>query len=284
MHAGFSLELPVHLPCDWGSLTRFLDRHATPGLESCRDGVYRRVLAPETPGSPAQGAEVRFDGARMHVTLHGIDDRHHQPVLARLGHLLGWAHDPACLPLVSGIDLGGIRVPGAYAGFETAVCIILGQLVSTAAARRLIGRLVETFGERCISPWPDLDRLFPDAGCLAEADLSGLGIPRLRAGAIRSLAQQVHAGHLTLSRDAPRVPTRRALAAIPGIGPWTVELVAMRCLGDPDAFPATDLVIRREVQRLGIDPLHWSPWRASLAACVWKLHAQALRTKAGTQA
>lgn len=269
----FHLRLPVILPFDWDTLAAFLGNHATPGLECCEHGTYRRVLAPLRPGTPA-GMEARFDGRHMHLLLRGIEPRAIRPLLARSRQLFSLDHVPALLPVLQGIEPGGVRVPGAFCGFETAVCIILGQLVSVAAARRLVARLVDAFGTSVSSPWPGLARLFPTPARLADADIASLGIPRRRAAAIRTLARQVHDDVIALSPHAPLAATRKALAAIPGIGPWTVETIAMRCLGDTDAFPSTDLVIRREVQRLGLVPTQWAPWRASLAARLWERHAR----------
>jgi 3-methyladenine DNA glycosylase/8-oxoguanine DNA glycosylase len=164
----------------------------------------------------------------------------------------------------------GIRVPGAFDPFETAVSVILGQLVSTGQGRLNLRKLVEKYGEKSKIPnHPKLSRFFPAPSVLAAEDLTGLGFTRVRAQAIRDLAAACLAG-LDLSRTCDLAATRQALQEIRGIGPWTVEMIALRCLGDTDAFPASDLIINRALQRYRLLPEQFSPWRSYLALALWK--------------
>jgi AraC family transcriptional regulator of adaptative response / DNA-3-methyladenine glycosylase II len=169
--------------------------------------------------------------------------------------------DPAMRPLVN--RLPGLRVPGAWDGFELAVRAILGQQVSVSAASTMAGRIAETYGERLGNR-----RLFPDAAVLAETDLTKIGLTRQRAATIRDLAKGVASGEIQFDHDPEAL--RAKLLAIHGIGHWTVEYVAMRALGEPDAFPDTDLALRRAVpQGLTARSQLWRPWRAYAAMYLW---------------
>ncbi|MGB9377171.1 MAG: AlkA N-terminal domain-containing protein, partial [Mycobacteriales bacterium] len=178
------------------------------------------------------------------------------------------AADPGLTDLVA--RRPGLRVPGSVDGFELAVRAVLGQQISVAAARTMAGRLVARFGE----PLPEADgaltHRFPTADALADADLRGVGLTGARAATLCRLAQSVASGDLDLRPGADREDTRRRLLSLPGIGTWTVEYVAMRALADPDAFPATDLVLRKSLQHRGItDTDRWRPWRAYAAMHLW---------------
>jgi AraC family transcriptional regulator of adaptative response / DNA-3-methyladenine glycosylase II len=190
------------------------------------------------------------------------------------------AVDPLLAPLVRSAP--GRRVPGAVDGAELAVRAVLGQQVSVAGARTLAGRLTAALGD----PLPDgladeaLTHAFPSAQALAAADPAGLPLTRARAHALVSLCDAIAAddGSLALDPGADRDATRERLLTLPGIGPWTAEYVAMRALGDPDAFPATDLGVRKAIERLGHagDPAaataladRWRPWRAYAVQHLW---------------
>ena len=295
--AGLSIELPVLAPFEWGYLHSFLRAHAIEGLEAFTEDSYARLL----PGGGR--LHVRWSGEALRLTLEGVDPAGLRPIIARVRRLLDLDHNPAMLridnpamlridspamlridsPATLPRDLGGIRVPGAYRGFETAVFIILGQMVSVAAARGKMARLMELYGEPVKSPWPGLSRLFPSPARLAAADPAalgkGLGITRVRAQALQALAAAVHRRELDLSPSAPLEETRAKLAGLPGVGPWTVEMIAMRCLGDPDAFPARDLIVLRAVEKLKLDHALHAPWRAYLALWIWKNYAAELSGK-----
>jgi AraC family transcriptional regulator of adaptative response / DNA-3-methyladenine glycosylase II len=176
----------------------------------------------------------------------------------------------------------GIRVPGSWDGFELAVRAILGQQVSVAAATRLAGRLVEAYGEPLplsAAP-PGLSRLFPRPEVLAGAEARRLGVPAARAEAIRALARAVARGELCLAESSDPQAARQALRALPGIGPWTAEVIAMRALREPDAFPASDLGLRRALGAPGRPASAaqvarraeaWRPWRAYAALLLWSV-------------
>ncbi|MGZ5354663.1 MAG: DNA-3-methyladenine glycosylase family protein, partial [Actinomycetota bacterium] len=184
--------------------------------------------------------------------------------------------DPALRPLVRRTP--GVRVPGAVDGLELAVRAVLGQQVTVRAARTLAGRLVERLGAPLDRPVGAVTHAFPSADRLAEAPEAGLGMPDGRARTIHRLAELVALGGLDLSGAADRDETLRRLADVPGVGPWTCAYVAMRALGDPDAFPAGDLGLRRGLERLGFEATpaailargeRWRPWRAYAVMRLW---------------
>jgi len=158
----------------------------------------------------------------------------------------------------------------------------VGQQVSVAGARTTLGRIAERYGEPLPAPAGALTRLFPAADVLADAPRDGLSMPGARADAIRALSAAVVAGELELSGAAELGATRAALRAIPGVGAWTVEYVAMRALRDPDAFPQSDLGVRRAFAALGLrddarsigrHADRWRPWRAYAVMHLWHLQA-----------
>jgi DNA-3-methyladenine glycosylase II len=227
--------LPVQEPYDWELVLDWLGTRAIPGLEAVEDGVYRRdgVTVARVPG----GIEVSGDADAG--------------VVARVFDV---AHDPAALggdPLFARAP--GIRVPGAWSGWELAVRAVLGQQVSVAGARKTAEKLVERHGR------------FPAPEAVAEGELPGM--PAARARALRALGEAV-AGGLRLDPPLDLPATRAALLALPGFGPWTVEYIAMRALRDPDAWPGSDLWLKRAT--VDTDPERWRPWRAYAAMVLWQ--------------
>ena len=231
--------LPVREPYDWPRLLDWLGTRAIPGLEEVRDGVFRRE---------GFGEVARVEGG---IAVSGAAD---VKIVARVFDV---GHDPAAL---AGDALfaraPGIRVPGAWSGWELAVRAVLGQQVSVAGARRTAEKLVAELGD---------GRRFPAPEAVATGPLPGM--PGARARALRALAGAVADG---LRLDPPLdVPSTRAeLLALPGFGPWTVEYIAMRALRDPDAWPGSDLWLKRAAA--GADPERWRPWRAYAAMVLWQ--------------
>ncbi|MBI1250988.1 MAG: helix-turn-helix domain-containing protein [Alphaproteobacteria bacterium] len=185
-----------------------------------------------------------------------------------------WAGDVAAEP--------GVRLPGGVDPFEIAVRAVLGQQITVVAATTLAGRLTERFGAAIETPIEGVDRLFPSPARIADAGidaLAALGQPRKRAETLWRLAKAVADGELKLSRGAIAAG-RAGLASIPGIGPWTVEYVALRGLGDPDAFPVTDSALRAAFGS-GLEAAHetWRPWRGYAAARLWRRHAAQIQER-----
>jgi len=192
---------------------------------------------------------------------------------ARIGAQL--AADPLVGPLVA--QRPGLRIPGAWDPFECAVRAVLGQQVSVAAGRTFAARLVGRCGEPLRGGGEGLTHLFPTPVSLAAADLAGLGMTGARAAALGSLARAVLEQRVDFS--AATADVTAALAALPGIGPWTAQYVALRALGERDAFPHGDWVLRRmaarpgtrvlSVRELGERAQRWRPWRGYATLHLW---------------
>jgi len=231
--------IPVREPYDWDRVLDWLGTRAIPGLEEVAGGVYRRLGVVEV---------TRTEGG---IAVTGKAD---PAVVARV---FDTRHDPAALPRDPLFARApGIRVPGAWSGWELAVRAVLGQQVSVAGARRTAEKLVAQLGE---------DERFPAPEAVADGPLPGM--PRARERALRALAEAV-AGGLRLDPPLDLPATRAALLELPGFGPWTVEYVALRALRDRDAWPESDLWLRRAAA--GLDPERWRPWRAYAAMVLWQ--------------
>jgi AraC family transcriptional regulator of adaptative response / DNA-3-methyladenine glycosylase II len=170
----------------------------------------------------------------------------------------------------------GLRVPGHVHGDELAVRAVLGQQVSVAGARTVAARLVAAHGRPVAHPQDGLTHLFPDAATIAALDPEELPMPRSRGRALVALCAALADGSIRLDRGADRDEVRRAMLAIPGIGPWTADYVALRALGHPDVFLPTDVGIRDALVRLGHDPARgpalaesWRPWRSYAQLHLW---------------
>ncbi len=287
------VNLGYRPPFDTAALRRFLASRAVPGLETIEGSGaalrYCRSLAVMQSDQLRIGwVCIEADGTRpvMRVGLSdGLLPAIGQ-VLERVRQAMDLDADPAQIdPAVARLGYSarpGLRLPGAIDGFESAVRVILGQQVSVAAARTLTCRLVTALGEPLNPDFnaaePGIDRLFPSAQAVARAEpatIGKLGIVRQRVAALQALAQAVSDGQLQLDRAAPLEATLAALRLLPGIGEWTVQLIAMRALGWPDAFPATDLAL---LKALGTrDPADAQrrvdvtrPWRAYAVMRCWQ--------------
>lgn len=280
------LRLTHRLPLDHAPLMAFLGLRAVPGVEECDGSTYRRALhLPQGTGVVA----VSPHPGEGHVTarLRLADLRDLTPAVQRTRRLFDLDADPEAVSgALSGDPLlaplvqrrPGLRVPGHVDGFELAVRAVLGQQVTVKGARTLAGRLVERLGKPLDAPSGSVTHLFPTAEAVAGSDLSGLGLTTGRMETLRAVASAVAAGGVVLDPGADREETRRALLSLKGIGPWTADYVAMRALGDPDAFPAADLGLRQALERLG-SPMDartltaraqaWRPWRAYAALHLW---------------
>jgi AraC family transcriptional regulator, regulatory protein of adaptative response / DNA-3-methyladenine glycosylase II len=286
--AWLTLKLACREPFDGAALLDFLALRAVPGVEQVSGQRYARTIhAPGGPGlieltlpGPARpGARAEPRHVLLRARLPGL--RGVGRVVSRCRQLLDLdadacaiddvlADDELLAPLVAGRP--GLRVPGSYDGFELAVRAVLGQQVSVSAARTLAGRLAGRFGTRLELPDGVPSVLFPGAAELAEADLSGLGLTTARQATLRALAAAAASGEIELDHGADPEQTAARLAALPGIGPWTISYILMRAVGDPDAFPASDLGVRRALASLGGTVARadrWRPWRAYAAVHLW---------------
>jgi AraC family transcriptional regulator, regulatory protein of adaptative response / DNA-3-methyladenine glycosylase II len=277
------LRLPARLPFDATPLLAFLGARAIPGVEELRDGVYRRTFALD--GEPAV-LEVRplVDGVRLRLPARAAAAL--PRVLGRVAKMFDLdadvtlireqlSRDPRLRRALTGRV---VRVPGAFDAFEAGVRAMLGQQVSVAAARTLAGRLVATCGMALTVPDLALTHVFPTPAAIATARLEPLGLPRARAASLRGFAHAVASGALDLGAFRDLDDAVQQLTALPGIGDWTAQYVAMRALGEPDAFPAGDLGVRQALARAGRLPSEretraraerWRPWRAYAVLALW---------------
>jgi AraC family transcriptional regulator of adaptative response / DNA-3-methyladenine glycosylase II len=280
------LLLRYHPPYDWPAMLEFLRRRAIPGLETVTAESYARSLQlGGVQGSvtvqPANGnalrATVRFPKLSalpvIIARLRRVFDLAADP-LAIAAHL---AQDPTLAPLVKARP--GLRVPGAWDGFELAIRAVLGQQIAVPAAARLAGRLVAAYGQRLADPDGGLTHVFPRPETLANADLAKLGMPGSRAGALSAVAATAIADPHLFDATAELDVAVRRLKAIRGVGEWTAQYIALRQLREPDAFPAADLglmraIARREGRAHSTSQLldradNWRPWRAYAAQHLW---------------
>ncbi|WP_213780096.1 AlkA N-terminal domain-containing protein [Caballeronia sp. dw_276] len=283
------LQLSFVEPYDWPRVLRFFSGRATLGVETVENGAYKRAI--EWLGDPGTLSVTRHATKPCLIaTIEGAASRHAKPIgdhLTRMfdlhadaptiaAHL---ARDPWFAPLTQAAP--GLRVPGAWSGFELVVRAIVGQQVSVKAASTIIGRLVQRAGTPVPDhPHPDTAWRFPTPAALADVDLDKIGMPGKRVAALQGFAREVATGALPLDDPrADRDELRAALLAMPGIGPWTVEYVAMRALRDADAWPGTDLILMQalaardpsmaKAAALRARAEAWRPYRAYAALHVW---------------
>jgi AraC family transcriptional regulator of adaptative response / DNA-3-methyladenine glycosylase II len=279
-----ALRLPFRQPFCPDNLFGHLVATAVPGVEEWRDGAYRRTLRlPHGHGIVALRPLPDYVDCRL--TLTNLRDL--STAISRCRWLLDLDADPVAVddllradPVLAPVvnkDVGR-RVPRTVDPVEFAVRAVLGQQVSTSAARTLAARLVTAHGEPVADPAGGLTHLFPDPATLASLDPEQLAMPKSRRATLTSLIAALAGGELDLSVGSDWQRARGELAALPGFGPWTIETIAMRALGDPDAFIPTDLGIRRAAENLGLPTTPagltarsavWSPWRAYAVQYLW---------------
>ena len=283
--AATSLRLAYRPPYDVAGMMAFLAQRAIAGVEQVQPLELRRTLSWMHQGRWLHGwLQCRFVPPRheLQLSLAPALLPAVGAVMQRLRHALDLDADPSLIdPALATLPQPappGLRLPGSIDGFETATRIILGQQVTVAAARTLARRLVAELGQPVQTPFAGLDRLFPTAADVAAADperIGRLGIVRQRVAALQALAREVAEGRIDLQPSAALTPTLDALRALPGIGEWTLQLIAMRVLAWPDAFAATDIGVlnalgSRDVAAAQSRAEAWRPWRAYAVMGLWQ--------------
>lgn len=270
-----TLSIPVRLPFDWKLVAAYLTRHETFGVEQVSSESYTRFVPTEDGYATL---EIRFDEKNRALKIKAMDLplSKMRTTIAMLKHLFDTEHNPNHLPN-GRIKTQGVRIPGCFDGYEVAVSIILGQLVSTEHAKAKVKDLVLRYGTK-LNKTEEI-YVFPTPKILSDAAIEELGITRIKAGAIRSLSRSVMTGEIQLSPTADPEVMRKKLLAIKGIGPWTVEMIAMRCLGDSDAFPSNDLIVERAIKNKTIKSEEWASFRAYLVHCLWRDSVQSSKKK-----
>ncbi|MEO5595979.1 MAG: AlkA N-terminal domain-containing protein [Lysobacteraceae bacterium] len=293
----FTLRLAFRPPYDFEALLDFLRTRALPGIETVDATCYSRVFALDGGTfSTAVGDSIGWfhldtdphQANALRLRLHCPRPAQLQQVVARVRRMFDLdadpqainavlAHDPRLRPLLR--RHSGQRLPGGWDGFEIAVRAILGQQVSVAAARTLATRLVQQFGTPVQADSNGLHALFPSPSTLAEADLAAIGLTRVRAETLRGVARALLDGRIDFRPEQSLDEFVERWTALRGIGPWTAHYIAMRSLGNPDAFPADDLILRRAAadpgetltaRALETRSQAWRPWRAYAVMHLWR--------------
>ena len=287
---GIVVRLPYRPPYDWDAIIRFLADRAIPGVERVEPRRYARtlevdgargvVIVTPRPGDDALTAEIRFPKLKalpaVIARIRRVFDLAADP--GRIGAHL--SQDPALAPLVAARP--GLRAPGAWDGFELAVRAILGQQITVSAARTLAAKLTDAYGATVDDPAAaelGLTRVFPRPERLVAEDIAALGMPKARGAALEALARTVAADPAIFTPRADLDSAIAALKALPGVGEWTAQYIALRELREPDAFPGADIALLRAMaDETGRRPTQeellarsaaWRPWRAYAAQHLW---------------
>lgn len=284
------LLLPVCEPFDWDDMLAWLTPRLTPNVEQIVGRTYRRSV--ELSGDTGVIEVGPSTAARASLSLSVAGDLapHLSTIAGRVRRMFDLDTDASAIAEQLGRDpllanaaaaMPGTRVPGCWDRFELAVRAIVGQQVTVVGATRLFGRIVTRFG-RALPGAPEAGptHVFPTPQELADADVASIGMPKSRANTIRGLARAVADGGDVLA-VAPDLETAlQRLTALPGIGDWTAQYIAMRALSEPDAFPAGDLGLRKAVRdnpdtlpttaQVGRRAEAWRPWRAYAAMMLWR--------------
>jgi AraC family transcriptional regulator of adaptative response / DNA-3-methyladenine glycosylase II len=277
----YVFRLGFRRPFHWEGMLAFLAMRATPGVEVVEDGCYRRTIS---LGGSHGWFEVKLD-ENEDALVARVQFRNPRSlffIVERIRTMFDLNADWTAIAksLKGDHELAhrisaepGLRVPGCWNGFELAVRAILGQQVSVKGATTLAGRIAKSFGEP-LDAGSGLTHLFPTPAALAEMRLANPGMPIARAETIRALARAVRDRRIGFDENIDSDELLTRLCDIPGIGKWTAQYVAMRALGEPDAFPSGDLGVLRalgleKVRELEERAERWRPWRAYAAMYLW---------------
>jgi len=288
-----SVRLPWRKPFDWNGITDFLAGRATPGVEQVIDNCYLRTVSVQDEVGVIECC-TDGDGESVRLTVHGIATQNLFYLVQKVREIFDLDAPVADIAAVLQEDpqlaaimktSPGIRVPGAWDGFELTIRAILGQQVSVKAATTMSGRIAARYGEKVAIPesvsskMPDLElsRLFPTPEKLSRARFNDIGLVRSRAETIRRVAKAVCDGSVVFDNAQDPEEFKSSLTSIKGIGDWTAQYVAMRALKFPDAFPASDLGLLKAVGEKNISGVRnlrgraeaWRPWRSYAALLLW---------------
>ncbi|KAB8188908.1 helix-turn-helix domain-containing protein [Lysobacter maris] len=296
-----TLRLGYRPPYDLEAMLDFLRGRALPGVEVVDAHGYQRVIAPSggnaAPGWLRVGAWPDREPA-LKLELHAVPPLQLQTVVTRVRRMFDLDADPQAIADTLAADARlrpllrqrpGLRLPSGWDGFEIAVRAIIGQQVSVAAARTVTARLAARLGTTFETPLADgLTHLFPTPAALAEADFDGIGLTRARAATVRTIACALLDGRVDFRPEQTLEEFVERWTALPGIGPWTAQYIALRALAHPDAFPAEDLVLQKTLptdgsrlsaKALGRHAEAWRPWRGYAVIHLWREAAKAAETE-----
>ena len=280
------INLAFRPPYDWQAIMRFYLTHPIPGVERVTENSFERVFrVGETIGFLQVRAMAKKSQLKLRTTA--ADPKILGQVISRVRRMFDLDSDPILIancfaraPLLAKLckRFPGVRVPRGWDPFETAICSILGQLVSAQQRSTLVDQIVRGYGDAIAHPVSgETTRLFPRPEVLAESDLSDVRTTAARKEAIRDFSRRVLRGAISLSEAQDPAAFRKALLETKGLGPWSAEYISLRAIGDTDAFPKTDLILKRVLELhpdLDLEPIR--PWRSYAAIYLWKEFAQTL--------
>jgi AraC family transcriptional regulator of adaptative response / DNA-3-methyladenine glycosylase II len=295
--SGTTLLLRYKPPYEWAAMFDFLRARAIAGVEDVADGIYRRTICLQGEHGLVSVQPAKSDALAIHVQFAKLSALPN--IIARLRRVFDLAADPEAValdltrdrllaPLVA--TRPGLRMPGAWDGFELAVRAVLGQQISVSGAATLAGRLTSQFGERLRCADPILTHVFPTPDALALAGFGDLGLPHSRAKCLTALSAAALADPQFFTPRGSLDDAVAHLCALPGVGDWTAHYIAMRLFREPDAFPAADIgLLRAMADQAGLRPTPeallqraeaWRPWRGYAAQHLWTEEAARLRATA----
>ncbi len=284
--AGIEINLPFKSPYHWQTIIRFYQTHLIPGLDRVTASSFERVFHIENRTGIVR-VETVAGLAQLKVRIAPDEPEIRFEVVRRVGKMFDLDCDPRLIekrfrriPLLASLchRYPGLRLPRGWDPFETAICVILGQLVSAQQRANLIGQLVRNYGVQISHPSSGENmRLFPAAEALANADLRAVKTTIARQEAIREFSRRVLAGAISFSEAQDPAAFRKALLDTKGLGPWSAEYISLLAMGDTNAFPKTDLILKRALKLYpDLDLERVKPWRSYAAIYLWKEFAQGL--------
>ena len=298
------IKLSYRPPYDWQAMLAFLAYRAIPGVEFVNANSYGRTISID--GSSGHFlATFEPEKYQLNVQIYTTSTRHLYYIIDRVRSIFDLRADSAQIdhylaknkllrPMIK--KFPGLRVPGCWDGFEVAVRAILGQQITVKAASTLVARVVQRHGQVYQSDGVKFTHVFPDVGTIATASLQGLGIVTQRIAAIQSVARLVENGKLSIGCTSDTDQFMQKICELKGIGEWTAHYIAMRALNDPNAFPYSDLILRRaaapagetlSAKQLLVQSEPWQPWRAYVVILLWRYyqfsqfsqHSQSVQTR-----
>ncbi len=283
---GIEITLPFKSPYDWPTIIGFYQTHPIPGLERVTTNSFERVFHIDGKTGIVR-IETMVGVPQLKVRIAPDVAEIRLEVLRRIRKMFDLDCDPMLveksfrrIPLLASLchRYPGLRLARGWDPFETAICSILGQLVSAQQRANLVGQLVHNYGLEIAHPSSgENTRLFPEAEVLAQADLSAVRTTIARREAIRDFSRRVLSGAISLFEGQDRAAFRKALLETKGLGPWSAEYISLRAIGDTDAFPKTDLILKRALLlHPDLDLELIKPWRSYAATYLWKEFTQSL--------
>lgn len=281
--SSFCIYLNYRPPYAWSEILNFLKFRLIPGLEWVENNAYQRLIAlgdlrgwfkASHDSESAESHKIKIE-FKLNTNANILE------LVSRVKNIFDVDADPMSIEKGLSEDHQlqpflqqhqGLRIPGCWDGFELAVRAVLGQKISVKAAHTILGRIVNLCGEpQDLDQHFKLDKYFPSPENILKADLNNLGLPLSKIATLKELAQQFLNQELILDGTADFDQSCKKLLAIKGIGPWTVEYIAMRALRNPNAFPESDLELQKKIKKFNLDPKIWVPWRAYAAVLLWNI-------------